>query len=244
MKFQREFFPRVSKTVMPRPYFAEETDVLGQSGTAWAVDATIYGDNCHCDREQGLLEIYEAGAAISFYNLLPQKNKYEQEGLYLRLKLAYRTTANANVNIRNFSGNHVTLPNSFHGDMYDDSQTYWYVTDDLTLNVNSIYSGEKFWIQRVDWEWMSKEVVYEDEIHERDMFLLRSLDEIENLYAPTAITPNSVKNFLMEKIRKDDEFAKRCLAMLHQEQLMSKDLSQLFLESGLNINHEKLTINN
>ena len=232
MKLQREFFDRVPKTVMPRPYFAEENDILGQSGTAWAVDAAVYGDNCYYDREQGLLEIYEAGAAISFYNLLPKKNKYEQEGLYLRLKLAYRTTANANVNIRNFSGNHVTLPNSFHGDIYDDSETYWYVTDDLTLNINSIYSGEKIWIQRVDWEWMSKEVVYEDEVQERDIFLIRSLEEIENVYAPTAITPNYVKNFLIEKIKKDDEFAKRCLAMLRQDQLISKDLSQLFVESG------------
>ena len=181
-----------------------------------------------------MLEVYEAGAAISFYNLLPKKNKYEQEGLYLRLKLAYRTTANANVNIRTFSGNHVTLLNSFHGDIYDDPQTYWYVTDDLTLNINSIYSGEKLWIQRVDWEWMSKEVVYEDEVHERDLFLKRSLEEIENLYSPTTITPNSVKSFLIEKIRKDDEFAKRCLAILNQDRLMSKDLSQLFVESGLN----------
>ena len=234
MKLQREFFDRVPKTVMPRPYFAEENDILGQKGIAWAVDATVYGDNCYCNREQGLLEIYEAGAAISFYNLLPKKNKYEQEGLYLRLKLAYRTTANANVNIRNFSGNHVTLLNSLHGDMYDDPQTYWHVTDDLTLNINSIYSGEKLWIQRVEWEWMSKEVVYEDEVQERDIFLIRSWEDIENLYSPQDITPQSVKNFLIEKIKKDDEFAKRCLAMLRQDQLMGKDLSQLFVESGFN----------
>ncbi|WP_019506338.1 hypothetical protein [Pleurocapsa sp. PCC 7319] len=232
MKLQREFFDRVPKTVMPRPYFAQENDVLGQSGTAWAVDAAIYGDNCYRDREKGLLEIYEAGAAISFFNLLPQKNKYEQEGLYLRLKLAYRTTANANVNIRNFSGNHVTLPNSFHGDIYDDSETYWHVTEDLTLNINSIYSGEKLWIQRVDWEWMSKEVVYEDEVQEQNIFLTRSFEEIKDLYASRDITPKSVKKFLMEKIKKDDDFAKRCLAILRQDQLMSKDLGELFVESG------------
>ena len=234
MEFKREFFPRVRKTVMPRPYFAEENDILGQSGTAWAGDAAIYGDNWYLNREQGLIEIYGAGAAISFYHLLPRKNKYEKEGLYLRLKLAYRTTENANANIRNFSGNHVTLLNSLQGHMYDDPETYWYVTDDLTININSIYSGEKLWIQRVDWEWMSKEVVYEDEVHERDLFLKRSLEEIENLYAPTTITPNSVKSFLIEKIRKDDDFAKRCLAILNQDRLMSKDLGQLFVESGFN----------
>ena len=233
MKFQREFFDRVPKTVMPRPYVAEEHDILGQTGTAWAVDAAIYGDNYHLDRNQGLIEIYEAGVAVEFRHLLPRKDKYEQEGLYLRLKLAYRTTANANVNIRNFSGNHVTLPNSLHGDMYDDSETYWYVTDDLTLNINSIYSGEKLWIQRVDWEWMSKEVVYEDEVHKRDLSLVRSFEEIEKLYTPKDVTPKSIKAFLIDKIQKDDEFAKRCLAMLRQDQLMNKDLSQLFVESGM-----------
>jgi hypothetical protein len=233
MKVQREFFPRVSKTVMPRPLFVEETDILGLSGTAWAVDAAIYGTNYYLERGQGLIEIYGAGAAISFHHLLPQKNKYEKEGLYLRLKLAYRTTANANVNIRNFSGNHVTLPNSLDGEMYDDRETYWHITDDLTLNINSIYSGEKLWIQRVEWEWMSKEVVYEDEVHERDIFLIRSIEEIENLYAPKEITPTSVKNFLIEKIQTDEDFAKRCLALLRQDRLMSKDLSELFLESGL-----------
>jgi hypothetical protein len=235
MEVKREFFPRVRKTVMPRPYFVEETDIAGQSGTAWAVDAAIYGPNWYLDRGQGLIEIYEAGAAISFYHLLPRKNKYEQEGLYLRLKLAYRTTENANVNIRNFSGNHVTLPNSVHGYMYDDPEVYWYLTDDLTININSIYSGEKLWIQRVNWEWMSKEVVYEDELQENNALLLRSPEEIEKLYAPPEITQNSVKDFLVEKIQKDDEFARRCLSILSQEHLANKDLTQLFLESGMKL---------
>lgn len=235
MDFQREFFPRVQKTVMPRPYFAEENDVLGQSGSAWAVDASLYGDNWHIDREQGLVEIYEAGAAISFYNLLPKKNKYEKEGLYLRLKLAYRTTENANVNIRNFSGAHVTLPNSLYGHMYDDPGTYSWVTDDMTINVNSIYSGEKLWIQRVDWEWMSKEVVYEDEANERDIFLTRSHEEVAKLYGTKEIDRNSVKDFLIKKLQQDDRFAKRCLAILCQERLMDRDLTQLFVESGMKL---------
>ena len=235
MELTREFFPRVRKTIMPRPYFAEEADILGQSGIAWAGDAAIHGDNWYLDRGQGLIEIFEAGAAISFHHLLPRKDKYEKEGLYLRLKLAYRTTENANVNIRNFSGNHVTLPNSLHGKMYDDPQTYWYLTDDLTININSIYSGEKLWIQRVEWEWMSKEVVYEDEVQEQELELIRSAQEIDNLYAPNSITQNTVKNFLIEKIQQDDEFAKRCLAILGQEQLMSKDLTQLFVESGITL---------
>ena len=233
MEFTREFFPRVRKTIMPRPYFAEENDILGQRGIAWAGDAAIHGDNWYLDRAQGLIEIFEAGAAISFRHLLPRKDKYEKEGLYLRLKLAYRTTENANVNIRNFSGNHVTLPNSLYGNMYDDPQTYWYLTDDLTININSIFSGEKLWIQRVEWEWMSKEVVYEDEVEKQDLDLIRSSKEIENLYSPNKITQNSVKNFLIEKIQQDDDFAKRCLAILGQDRLMNKDLTQLFVESGM-----------
>lgn len=216
---------------MPRPHGVEAVDILGLSGTAWASDGAIYGSNWHVN--QGLIEVYGAGAAISFHHLLPRKNKYEKEGLYLRLKLAYRTTPNANVNIRTFSGNHVDLPNSFEGDMYDDPATYWWITDDLTLNVNSIYSGEKFWIQRVDWEWMSKEVVYDDEIHQQPLYLSRSEEDIQSLYSSQAVSPSSVKQFLQDKIQADEAFAKRCLALLHQDQVMDKDLTQLFLESGM-----------
>ncbi len=235
MEFQREFFPTVKKTVMPRPYIEPQTDVLGQYGTAWATNATIYGDNWYVDHSQGLVEIYEAGPAISFFQLLPKKDKYVKEGLYLRLKLAYRTTENANVNIRNFSGNHVTLPNSIHGHIYDDPNTYWWVTDDLTININSIYSGEKIWIQRVDWEWMSKDVIYDDEVNEVEPLLHRSFEAIEKLYAPQDINPESVKNFLTEKIKNDEHFAKRCLVMLRQDQLMGEDLVKLFEESGMEL---------
>ncbi|MDJ0659374.1 MAG: hypothetical protein QNJ42_07765 [Crocosphaera sp.] len=233
MEPKREFFPKVKKTVMPRPYFAKEKDVLGQRGTAPAVDAAIYGSNWYLDKEQGLIEIYDAGAAISFYNLLPRKNKYEKEGLYLRLKLAYRTTESANVNLRNFSGNHVTLANSVTGAMYDDPQTYWWVTDDLTLNINSIFSGEKLWIQRVDWEWMSKEIIYEDEVFGKNTVLYRSLEEIQKLYSEKELTDDDVKDFLKDKIKNDDWFAKKCLVMLREEQLMGEKLVKLFEDSGL-----------
>jgi hypothetical protein len=235
MDIKREFFPKVKKTIMPRPYAVQGVDILGQSGTAWATEAAIYGTNWHVDRSQGLVEIYGAGAAIGFQHLLPHKAKYEQEGLYLRLKLAYRTTANANVNIRNFSGNHVDLPNSYHGDIYDDPATYCWVTDDLTLNVNSIYTGEKIWFQRVDWEWMSKDVVYDDEIHDQPLYVNRSEDEIQGIYAPQAVTPNSIKQFLIEKIQTDEVFAKRALALLQQDRATGKDLTELFLESGMTL---------
>jgi hypothetical protein len=235
MELKREFFPSVPKTIMRRPHFTQVTDILGQSGSAWAVDAAIYGDNWHIDRWQGLVEIYGAGAAISFYHILPRKNKYEREGLYLRLKIAYRTTENANVNIRNFSGGHVTLPNSLSGNMYDDPQLYWYITDDLTLNINSIYTGEKMWLQRIDWEWVSREVVYEDELDQHDLILNRSSEEVEKLYNPQEISYNSVKDFLIKKIQEDDHFAKRCLTLLCQDQLMDQDLVAIFAESGLKL---------
>ena len=236
MEIKREFFPLVRKTVMPRPYFAEETDILGQSGTAKALNAAIFGDNWYLDKENELIEIYGAGAAISFSNLLPKKNKYEKEGLYLRLKLAYRTTKNANVNIRSFSGRHLTLSNSVDGHMFDDVDTYWYITDDMTININSIYTDEKFWVQRVDWEWMSKEVVFEDEIDEKNLFVSRTLKQIEKLYVPTKINQDSIKDFLINKIKKDEHFAKRCIALLYQDQLMAqKDLIELFQESGIQL---------
>ena len=235
MDIKREFFPTVRKTILPRPFAVKDEDILGQTGTAWATDAAIYGNNFHVDHPQGLIEIYGAGAAISFAQILPHKNKYEQEGLYLRLRLAYRTTANANVNIRDFSGNHVDLPNSDHGNMYDDPNTLHWITDDLTLNVNSIYMGEKMWIQRVDWEWMSREVVYDDEVHQKSLDLARSAEEVAQIYSPQNITPNSVKDFLIEKIKQDDDFAKGCLALLNQEQTQNKDLTQLFKESGISL---------
>lgn len=233
MELQREFFPAVRKTIMPRPYFSQDADVMGQGGSAWAVDAAVYGPNWHIDRHQGLIEIYDAGPAVSFHHLLPKKDKYAKEGLYLRLRLAYRTTENANVNIRDFSGNHVTLPNSLHGHIYDDPNTYWWLSDDLTLNINSIYSGEKLWIQRVDWEWMSKEVVYEDESYGQDHFLHRSQSDIEDLYAEKSVTCNSVKEFLIEKIKTDDHFAKRCLMLLNQDRLMHEDLTKLYADMGM-----------
>lgn len=233
MEYTREFFPHVRKTIMPRPAYMEEHDILGQSGTAWATQAQIYGPNWYLDYGQGLLEIYDAGPAICFAGVLPKKNKYEREGLYLRLGLAYRTTENANVNIRNFSGNHVTLPNSVDGDIYYDPNNYDWVTDDLTININSIYTGEKLWIQRVDWEWVSREILYEDEAHYQDHYMHRNKEDVNALYAPQHVTNDSVKAYLANRIQNDDHFAKRCLALLKTDQLVNSDLTILYGELGL-----------
>ena len=228
MKYKKEFFPNVKKTIMPRPIEREETDVLGQRGIAWAGQAIIYGPNWYHDRAQNLIEIYDAGPALCFRDILPKKDKYAREGLYLQLTLAYRTTENANANIRTFSGNHVTLPNSVNGALYVDPHTYYWVTDDMTININSIYLDEKLWIQRVEWEWVSKEIIFDDEIGKKDKMLTRAKKDVDAIYATKEITGNLVKEFLINRIMNDDHFARRCLAILNSDRLLERDLVSLY----------------
>jgi hypothetical protein len=225
---RREFFPRVRKTVVPRPVVKLETDVLGQAGTVRASAATIYGPNwCH-DQAQDLIEIWDAGPALCFKDILPRKDKYARENLYLRLSLAYRTTANACVNIRTFSGNHVSLPNALHGAMYDDPFTRFFVTDDCTLNINSIYRDERAWLERVDWEWVSGETLFEDEQAFADPYLQRTAAEVESLYARKQMTDDTVREILIDRIRRDSGFAQRCLLLLGEDSLLRKDLVTLY----------------
>jgi hypothetical protein len=228
MQYLREFFTRVKKTIIPRPVYKEETDVLGQRGIAWVNQAAIHGPNWYLDRENNLVEIFDAGPAICFRDILPKKDKYAREGLYLQLTLAYRTTENANANIRTFSGNHISLPNSVEGGMYVDPYTYYWVTDDLTININSLYRDEKLWIQRVDWEWMSKETLYEDEAGINDPYLKRNKKDVDAIYATKEITHDSVTEYLLNQIKKDDHFARRCLALLNTDKLVEQDLVTLY----------------
>jgi hypothetical protein len=224
----REFFPRVRKTVIPRPPVRKETHVPGQSGTVRAAAATIYGPNWGYDPAQDLIEIWDAGAALCFKDVLPKKDLYSKEGLYLSLRIAYRTTANACVNIRTFSGNHVNLLNAVNGAMYDDPNTRHFVTDDCTLNVNSIYRDERLWLQRVDWEWVSQETIYEDEVGQVPGILDRTREQVEAKYAPKKVTDETVRAFLIEKIRTDEAFARRCLLLLSEDSLMRNDLVALY----------------
>lgn len=232
----REFFPKVRKTVVPRPPVIVETDVLGQSGSVRAASATIYGPNWYHDPMSDLIEIWDAGPALCFKDALPRKDKYAREGLYLRLSLAYRTTANAFVNIRTFSGNNITLPNAVDGAMYDDPFTRFYVTEDCTLNINSLYREERLWLQRVDWEWVSCEAVFDDELPFAEPYLERTSEQVEALYAEKEITEDSVKEFLLDKVRTDPMFAKRCLMLLVEEKLLPNDLVTLYesLNHGVN----------
>jgi len=232
MKVKREFFPSVRKTVIPRPVVVEETDVLSQTGSAKAIDAVIYGPNWNHNVAEDLIEVYDAGPALSFRHLLPRKEKYEREGLYLLLSIAYRTTENANANIRTFSGWHVDLPNAVNGGMYFDKHTCDWVSDDCCINVNSVYQGEKLWLQRVDWEWMSKETVYDDE-HDKDPLLHRTKKEVSALYAKKRISKRSVEDFLIGRIKDDPEFAKRCLILLNNDKLHEKDLVSLYKDLGI-----------
>jgi hypothetical protein len=224
----REFFPRVRKTVVPRPVVRWEADVLGLSGSVRASAATIYGPNWHHDPMQDLIEIWDAGPALCFKDVLPRKNKYAREGLYLRLSIAYRTTANAFVNIRTFSGNNITLPDAVDGGMYEDPYTRFHITDDCTLNINSIYREERLWLQRVDWEWVSSETLYEDELPYTNPYVERTPEQVEALYAEKKMDEEAVKEFLIEKIDTDAVFAKRCLLLLAEEGWLRKDLVALY----------------
>ena len=79
MELKREFFPKVKKTAIPRPVFKKETDVLGLSGSVNASEATIYGSNWYHDYEQDLIEIWDAGPALCFKDVIPKKDKYKRE---------------------------------------------------------------------------------------------------------------------------------------------------------------------
>jgi hypothetical protein len=224
----REFFSRVRKTILPRPVVREKPPpVRGQSGSVRAAAATIYGPNWYHDEAQDLIEIWDAGAALCFAEVLPPKDLYVREGLYLQLSLAYRTTPDAFVNIRTFSGNHITLPNAAEGSMYQDPGTRFWVTDDCTLNINSIHRDERLWLQRVEWEWVSQEIIYEDELSCAELFATRSREEIEKLYAKKPIDAVALKELVIERIRKDEAFARRCLLLLCEERL-DNDLVRLY----------------
>jgi hypothetical protein len=225
---EREFFPRVKKTVVPRPAASAEVDVLGQSGSVRAAAAAIYGPNWYHDPLADLIEIWDAGPALCFKDVLPRKDKYAREGLYLRLSIAYRTTANAFANIRTFSGNNVTLPNAIDGAMYDDPFTRFYITEDCTLNVNSIYREERIWLQRVDWEWVSRETIFEDELPHANSYLERTPEQVEALYVEKEINEDTVKEYLLDKVRTDPVFAKRCLLLLLEEKFLPNDLVTLY----------------
>lgn len=224
----REFFPRVRKTIVPRPVVRWEADVLGHSGSVRASAATIYGPNWYHDPVSDLIEIWDAGPALCFKDVLPRKDKYAREGLYLRLSIAYRTTANAFANIRTFSGNNITLPHAVDGGMYEDPYTRYHITDDFTLNINSIYREERLWLQRVDWEWVSNETIYEDELPYTNPYLERTPEQVEALYAEKKMDDEAVKEFLIEKIDTDATFAKRCLLLLGEGKWLSKDLVALY----------------
>lgn len=217
MSATREFFPRVRRTVIPRPAPRDEREVLGVAGTVRAAAATIYGSSWYHDPFHDLVEVWDGGPALCFKHLLPERDKYARENLYLRTWIAYRTSENANVNIRTFSGNHVTLPNAVNGALYDDPHASQWVTEDLTLNVNSIYRDERVWFQRVDWEWTSRETVYEDELPGAEACLARSPEQVAALYLDQELTVEVLRELLVRKLDEDRSFMARCLALLHAE---------------------------
>jgi len=227
---QREFFPFVRRRVVPRPRTPAARDVLGIAGTVRAAEATIYGSNWYHDPYHDLVEVWDAGPALCFKHLLPDKAKYERENLYLQTSIAYRTTENANLNLRTFSGHHVTLENAVHGAIYEDPNAAEWVTDDLTLNVNSIYRDERVWFQRVDWEWRSREAIYQDELSDADPLHRRTEEEVAALYAERELSEELLRDYVIERLRTDRAFLSRCLVALCAERLerSSSSLVELF----------------
>ncbi len=102
------------------------------------------------------------------------------------------------------------------------------VTDDCTININSIYRDERIWLQRVEWEWVSHETIFEDELTFVKQYLHRTKEEVEACYAQKEIDDETIKEFLIDKIRGDSAFTKRCLLLLSEDRLLRNDLVALY----------------
>jgi hypothetical protein len=111
--------------------------------------------------------------------------------------------------------------------MYQDPATRFWVTDDCTININSIHRDERLWLQRVEWEWVSQEIVYEDELDRADLYATRTREEVEAVYATKPIDDETLKQLVVDRIRKDEAFARRCLLLLCEERL-GNDLVKLY----------------
>jgi hypothetical protein len=94
-----------------------------------------------------------------------------------------------------------------------------------------VFLGEKLWIQRVDWEWMSRETIYEDE-YNKDPWLQRTKKEVDALYARKHITKKVVEDFIVKRIKDDPNFAKRCLMLLNTDKLYERDIVSLYKDLG------------
>ena len=100
--------------------------------------------------------------------------------------------------------------------------------NDMTININSIYTGEKLWLQRVEWEWVSREVVYDDEVGKVKPYLIRTREQVDELYKEQTVNEDTVRAFLIDRIRSDEHFVKRCLSLLADDKLLQRDMVSIF----------------
>ena len=74
---------------------------------------------------------------------------------------------------------------------------------------------------------VSGETLFEDEVPFANLFLERTPEQIETLYAERKIDDDAVKELLIDKIRTDPVFAKRCLLLLGEEKWLRQELAAL-----------------
>ena len=70
--------------------------------------------------------------------------------------------------------------------------------------------------------------MFEDELAYREPYLDRTQEEVEACYARKAIDDDAIKGYLIDKIRQDSAFAKRCLLLLCEDSLLRDDLVALY----------------
>ena len=75
---------------------------------------------------------------------------------------------------------------------------------------------------------LTLETIFEDELPYKDPYLYRTKGEVEALYATKPVGEGTVKEFLIDKIKKDDDFAKRCMILLNSDSLFESNLVDLY----------------
>jgi hypothetical protein len=79
---------------------------------------------------------------------------------------------------------------------------------------------------------VSREIVYDDEVGKVLPLLERTPEQVENLYREREVTADTARDFLIDRIKSDDHFAKRCLTLLATDKLLQNDLVGLYKTFG------------
>ena len=70
--------------------------------------------------------------------------------------------------------------------------------------------------------------IFQDELTYLEPYLHRTKEEVEASYAQKKIDDETIKEFLIDKIRGDSAFTKRCLLLLCENRLLRNDLVALY----------------